>query len=162
MKIYRDVIIKSLTSGLIVGTIIGAYFVPILNKGPIIPKVMASNVMEVGYKAPMVDTWVALYSDKFGRTLSEKNHTKELLHCLLYNESGYGYNKGYGDSGLAGGPLQYHQSTWDGFRKIMLKRGLITEIGDRENMEQAIETTAWAIIDGRSLNWGPVYRGDCI
>ena len=107
------------------------------------------------------DMWVREYADKYGKTLSQKNHIRELLHCLLYNESGYGHNKGHGDSGLAGGPAQFHEATWQRMRKQMLKKGLITEIGSRYDMEQAIQTTAWTIVNGYAKEWEPVLRGYC-
>lgn len=108
-----------------------------------------------------IDAWVTFYANKFAKTPGKVNHTRQLLHCLLYREAGYGSNKGHGDNGKAGGALQFHNPTWDGYRKIMMKRGLITEIGSRYDMEQAIETTAWAINDGRALAWGPFLRKEC-
>lgn len=113
------------------------------------------------YLPPEADVLVAKYAQRYGSTPSEVNHIKVLLHCLLFRETGYGSNKGHGDNGKAGGPLQFHQPTWDSYRKIMQQRGLVTEIGSRYDMAQAIETTAWAISDGRAKAWGPVLRGEC-
>lgn len=113
------------------------------------------------YSEYQIDAWVTYYTIKYFPEGGKRNHAKQLLHCLLYREAGYGSNKGHGDNGKAGGPLQYHQPTWDGFRKIMLKKNLIKEIGSRYDMEQAIETTAWAISDNRALNWGPFLRKEC-
>lgn len=175
MKIYRDVMFKSLAVGLIIGTVIASVVIPKQVMAKLIDPtdVTLEGVMKTmnslpptpitkpEYQTPEVDKWVAFYSDKFGKTPSEKNHTRVLLHCLLFNESGYGSNKGHGDSGLAGGPLQYHQGTWDGFRGLMIKQGFTNTIGSRYDMEQAISTTAWAITHNRANNWGPVLRGEC-
>ena len=107
-----------------------------------------------------VDTWVDKYANKYGTTPSQINRIKVLLHFLLLKEAGYGSNKNCGDSGLACGPLQFHEPTYKGFRKIMMQKGLVKEMGSRLDMENAIETTAWAISDGRENNWGPVLRGE--
>jgi hypothetical protein len=108
----------------------------------------------------LVDDYVNKYADKFGKTTISRQQIKVKLHFLLYKESKYGVDTGCGDSGKACGPLQFHEATWYSYRQIMLDRGLIEEIGDRYNMEQAIETTAWAISDGRELAWGPIKRGE--
>jgi hypothetical protein len=135
------------------------FFYPMIVKAQLINPVVESNDKVYVSYLPLPaneDNWVRKYADMYGKTLSEKNHIRELLHCLLFNESGYGHNKGHGDSGLAGGPLQFHQSTWDSYRKLMKK-----DPGSRYDMEQAIETTAWAISMGRGKAWGPILRGYC-
>jgi hypothetical protein len=114
-----------------------------------------------GQKVAGIDEWITYYADKYSKSQEKYFHTKQLLHCLMYRESRYDTNKGHGDNGKAGGPLQYHQGTWDGYRKLMIKQGHITEIGSRYDVEQAINTTAWAINDGRAKAWGPVLRGEC-
>ena len=43
----------------------------------------------------------------------------------------------------------------------MLKKGLIKEIGSRYDLEQSIETTAWALLEGRGKEWGPILREEC-
>src|SRR3990167_8683072 len=103
-----------------------------------------------------IDSWVSEYSEKYGKTNSQRNHIKVLLHCLLFRESGYGSNKSHGDGGLAGGPLQFHQPTWNQFRKLM---GV--ERGSRYDMESSIQTTAWALANNRGDNWGPILRQEC-
>lgn len=107
-----------------------------------------------------VDEMVDKYADKYGKTQSYKNRTKALLHFLLYREAGYGSNKNCGDSGLACGPLQFHEPTYQGYRKIMIKEGHVDHVGSRLNMEDAIETCAWAVNDGREEAWGPYMRGE--
>lgn len=104
------------------------------------------------------DAWVAEYTDHYFTDGPRRSEVRMIMHCLLNREAGHGQGKGFGDGGLAGGPLQYHQSTWDGFRQIMLQRGLISEIGSRLDLKQAIHTTIWAIADGRAMNWGPILR----
>lgn len=87
---------------------------------------------------------------------------KATLHCLLYFESKHTAANGHGDNGKAGGPFQFWEGTYEGFRKIMIKKGLTDHIGSRYDLEDATETTAWALVDGRGLNWGPILRGECI
>lgn len=117
--------------------------------------------MEAPKEAPLtIDQMVEKHSTKYSDRLG-KSHTKALLHCLLNKESHYGEDKGMGDGGLAGGILQFHESTYIGYRKIMIKSGLVKSIGDRFDYENAIETTAWAINDGRGNAWGPILRGEC-
>jgi len=107
-----------------------------------------------------IDCWIDKYANKFGKTTDEKQQIKVKLHFLAYRESRYGLSEGCGDSGKACGFTQFHEPTWQGYRKIMLKDNLITEIGSRLNVEQAIETTAWAISDGRETAWGPIKRSE--
>jgi hypothetical protein len=107
-----------------------------------------------------IDEKVDFYANKFGKTAWTKLRTKTLLHYFLLRESAYGNTKVCGDNGLACGPLQFHEATYQGFRKIMIKRGLTTEVGSRLDMDNAIETAAWAINDGRENDWGPYARGE--
>jgi len=107
-----------------------------------------------------IDCWIDEYSKKFVKSEVEAMQIKVKLHFLVYKESKYGFDTNCGDSGKACGPLQFHESTWQGYRKIMLKEGLIDEIGSRLDMEQALETTAWAIATGRETAWGPIKRGE--
>ena len=107
-----------------------------------------------------VDCWINKYSSKFSKSEVEAMQIKVKLHFLAYKESKYGSDTNCGDSGKACGPLQFHEPTWQGYRKIMLKEGLIDEIGSRLDMEQVIETTAWAIATGRETAWGPIKRGE--
>lgn len=105
-----------------------------------------------------IDCWIDEYSNKYGKTTDEKQKIKVKLHFLAYKESKYGLSETCGDSGKACGPLQFWEPTWQGYRKIMLEDNLITEIGSRLDMEQALETTAWAISTGRENSWGPLLR----
>lgn len=107
-----------------------------------------------------IDTWVDKYVRQYftGYQISEM---KMIMHCLLHRESEHqphDVNGPHGDSGKAGGLLQFHQPTWDRMRGQMLKAELINEIGSRYDAEQAIHTTVWAIKNGRALEWGPVLR----
>lgn len=109
-----------------------------------------------------IDELVDRYSRKFTKNPGGYSLMKSTLHCLLYFETKHTAANGRGDGGLASGPLQFHQQTYVNFRKIMIKRGLTDHIGDRDNLEDAVETTAWALSDGRGMNWGPILRGECV
>lgn len=124
-----------------------------------ISPVSANPIVKVVEEIPQenLDTWVDKYTRKYfdGYKVSE---VKMIMHCLLHRESGHGASHNCGDSGLACGPLQFHQETWNRMRGQMLKAGLIEDIGNRLDMEQAIHTTVWAIYSGRATEWGPIYR----
>lgn len=107
-----------------------------------------------------IDRWVDIYSEKYGKTRYEKNRTKAMIHFLLLKEQNYGGSTNCGDSGKACGILQFHEPTYIGYRNIMIKRGLVKVVGSRLNYENAIETCAWAINDGREDAWGPIARGE--
>lgn len=111
------------------------------------------------------DKWVGQYVDKYFTSHYGRSRIRATMQCLLAKESQHTFmtaDDHHGDNGMAGGILQYWPATWTGFRKIMIERGLITEIGSRYNPEQAIETTVWALSDGRERNWGPINVGDCL
>lgn len=84
---------------------------------------------------------------------SQHSEMKMIMHCLLNRESKHGVDKGHGDGGRAGGPLQFHQPTWVAYRKLMGEPE-----SSRYNLKEAIRTTAWAISDGRGLAWGGILR----
>lgn len=109
---------------------------------------------------PKIDDLVDTYSKKYGKTRYQANAIKVKLHFLLLKEQNYGGSNNCGDSGKACGPLQFHEPTYKAYRKIMIKNGFVTELGSRLDMEDAIETTAWAISDGRETAWGPIARGE--
>lgn len=106
--------------------------------------------------AENISTWI---SDAVNQYLpTHKSESLMILHCLAHRESGHGASKAQGDGGLAGGGFQFHEATWQRMRGQMLKAGLITEIGSRFDLKQATYTTAWAIANGRALEWGPALR----
>jgi hypothetical protein len=108
------------------------------------------------------DTWIGEYADQYATPKRNASYLRYQLHCLAHKENNHHANNNKGDSGLASGMYQFHQATWLGFRKIMMQKGLITEIGNRDNDRQAIETTAWALANGRENNWGPIAnRNEC-
>ena len=107
-----------------------------------------------------VDAWVDKYAKKYGKNRFYQNRTKALIHFLLLREQNYGGTNNCGDSGLACGPLQFHEATYIGYRKLMIQEGLTTFLGSRLDMENAIETASWAINNGRENAWGPVARGE--
>lgn len=90
---------------------------------------------------------------------THKSEALMIMHCLAHRENGHGGNpSAHGDNGLAGGPFQFHQPTWDGYRKLMITEGLATEIGSRYDFKESARTTAWALSTGRSKAWGPILR----
>lgn len=112
---------------------------------------------------PDFDFWVNKYSRKYFSAERDIEYTKYKLRCLYWKETRNGLDgEAHGDGGLAGGPYQFHQGTWDSYRRIMIGEGLVGEIGSRYNLEQAIETTAWAISTGRQEAWGPIKRHECL
>lgn len=87
-----------------------------------------------------------------------KSESLMIMHCLAHRENGHAANRHCGDSGKACGPFQFHQPTWEGYRKLMIKAGLATEIGDRYDKKESARTTAWAISTNRAYAWGPILR----
>jgi hypothetical protein len=97
---------------------------------------------------------------KYAKTKWEVLTIRVKLHYLLLRESAYGNTTSCGDQGLSCGPLQFRTPTYTAFRKIMIDRGLVNHMGSRLDLQDSIETCAWAISDGRENNWGPILRGD--
>lgn len=89
---------------------------------------------------------------------THKSESLMIMHCLAHRENGHAANRNCGDSGKACGPFQFHQPTWEGYRKLMIKEGKATEIGDRYDKKESARTTAWAIAGGRETAWGPIAR----
>ncbi len=81
-----------------------------------------------------------------------------IMHCLAHRENSHAANRDCGDSGLACGPFQFHPETWAGYRKLMIKAGVATELSDRYDKKESARTTAWAISTGRAYAWGPILR----
>jgi len=108
-----------------------------------------------------VDILTGQAIDEFYKGPGDRSYMRQLMHCLLFKETKHDYSKDHGDGGLAGGPLQFHQPTWEGYRKIMIEEGYAKEIGSRYDLKEAIRTTVWAIRDGRGNAWGPILRGEC-
>lgn len=127
--------------------------VPVEKERVIVKEVKVS----ITAKAQPYDVWVGESVDRYFKG-GQASEMRMVMHCLLSRESTHGLNKGYGDGGEAGGPLQFHQGTWNTVRASMIKDGFAKEIGDREDMKQAIEATVYAIYIGRGLEWGPLLR----
>lgn len=106
----------------------------------------------------MMDFWIGHYTDKFFESPTKKSEVRMIMQCLAHRESKHNFDKGHGDGGKAGGPFQFHNPTYIGYRKIMMDSGLVDELGSRYEVENAIETTVWAIKTGRAKAWGPIYR----
>ena len=109
---------------------------------------------------PDIDEWVDKMSKKYGRGRYEQNRIKVVLHFLLLKEQNYGGSNACGDGGAACGPLQFHEPTYQGYRKQMIKEGNVTYVGSRLDIYDAVETAAWAISTGREKAWGPMLRGE--
>jgi len=107
-----------------------------------------------------VDCWVDQYAHQYAKSDAEVNRIKVMLHFLLYKESGYGSNLNCGDNFKACGPLQYWEATYISIRDEMMEKGLVQVMGDRHDMRNAIETTAYALSEGRDNLWGPLNRGE--
>lgn len=80
------------------------------------------------------------------------------MHCLASKESKHAFDKGHGDGGLAGGPFQFHEATWERMRRQMIKDGYATEIGTRYDLGEAASTVAYAFKKGWAREWGPILR----
>lgn len=122
----------------------------------IIQEIKAVEPIEDDFKKS--DELVGNAVDEFFTSNGQRSEVRMIMHCLLNRESKHNVSKGKGDGGLAQGPLQYHQETWVGYRKIMIKKGFATEIDSPYNLKEAIRTTVWAILDGRATAWGPILR----
>lgn len=121
------------------------------------------RIVEKEVPAENIDTWIAEAATKYANTSYPESYLKYQLHCLANKESGHRYNDHTkcGDGGKSCGLYQYRQATWNGFRKIMMQKGLASEIGSLWDNKLQVETTAWALSDGRHQNWGPWLRGAC-
>lgn len=116
------------------------------------------DVCSLGNWDQQISCWVVKYATKYTNNVYDRSVMIAKLHFLLSKEAKHGNVKTCGDNSKACGPLQFWAQTWVRMRTQMLNKGLITEIGDRTNMEQAIETTAWAISTGHEKEWGPILR----
>lgn len=146
---------------------IGAYlnyrFQPVTLLNPL------AHAQEVVVPAPtMSPTPVKVYEpDDMSIYISEavqeflpthKSESLMIMHCLAHRENGHAANRNCGDSGDSCGPFQYKQETWNRMRKLMIKDGFATEIGDRYDKKESTRTTAWAINNGNAKEWGPIMR----
>jgi hypothetical protein len=144
------------TAGALIGAYATAHHVTLLSPRAIHPSVSPEPNVQPIPKA--VDIYVSLAVDEFFTNPAQQSEVRMILHCLLYRESHHAFSKAYGDGGLAGGPLQFHQPTWEAFRKRMMERGVADAIGSRDDLKEAIRTTVWAIKDGHASAWGPILR----
>lgn len=107
-----------------------------------------------------IDTWIGEAVDEF--LPSHTSEARMIMHCLAHREAGHGRSgkatDAHGDNGLAGGPFQFHEATWERMRSQMIKQGVATETGSRYDFKEAARTTAWAIANGRAKEWGPILR----
>jgi hypothetical protein len=109
------------------------------------------------------DIWIGEAADKFANNKKSASDLRYQLHCLANKESKHGVFQTCGDSGKSCGLYQYREATWSSFRKTMLAKGLISELSTRWNDKEAIFTTAWALAQGKDMNWGPIKnKGNCL
>lgn len=120
--------------------------------------------VQADYQKPLIiDTRETNISSLIDDAVNEflpdhKSESLMIMHCLAHRESGHGASNAHGDNGMAGGPFQFWEDTWNRMRKQMIKQGAATEIGSRYDLKEAVRTTAWAIKEGRALEWGPLKR----
>lgn len=154
----RDALIIALlaTAGVFVGAYTKTHQATLVSSPTLHPSASTKAIAQPKPKA--VDVYVSLAVDEFFTDPAQQSEVRMIMHCLLYRESHHAFSKAYGDGGLAGGPLQFHQLTWEAYRKSMIERGLAHAIGSRADLKEAIRTTVWAIKDGRAHAWGPILR----
>lgn len=113
------------------------------------------------------DVWVGQYVDQYFDQPSQRSEARMVMHCLLNRETKHAYVKSQGDGGRAWGVLQWHLPTWERARKEMIKQGEATDISHPEDLEDAIQSTIWAMAQSAKprnqrvisiLEWGPVLR----
>lgn len=109
-------------------------------------------------KTKSYDEYVGEFTDQLFNDKGRQSEVRMIMHCLLYRESKHGLSKGLGDNGMAAGPLQYWEDTWTRMRKAMIKDGIVSEIGTRFDLKEAIRTTIYAIKQGWGKEWGPILR----
>lgn len=108
-----------------------------------------------------IPNMVEMSAERFTDSPQQKNYVMYQLFCLLKEESNFGENKNCGDSGKSCGILQFREATYNRIRKEMIRKGLVTEMGDRFSPFYSIETTAYALTQGYSKEWGPIKIGIC-
>ena len=166
LKKYRDpLLLLGMCAAVLVGAVLHAYpgWVAAY-AAPLSPqKQGVVATVEVDYIDENIDGWIRYYSARFANSKKPESYLKYQLHCLANKESGHRHDnhKKCGDGGKSCVLFQYREATWNGFRKIMMKQGLVSEIGSLWDDKKQVETTAWALADGRDMNWGPITRGDC-
>jgi hypothetical protein len=108
-----------------------------------------------------IPNMVEMSAEKFTKNTKQKNHIMYQLFCLLREESNLGEVETCGDSGKSCGVLQFREATYNRMRREMIRKGLVTELGDRFSPFYSIETTAYALVQGYGNEWGPISRGEC-
>lgn len=126
------------------------------------PEVFAEEI-QVFTLTENQDTWIGQYAEKYATKSKNASYLRYQLHCLANKENGHHANDKCGDNGKSCGMYQYREGTWNGFRKEMIKKGLASEVGSLWDDQQAIETTAWALANGKENHWGPIVnKGACL
>lgn len=125
------------------------------------PTPQPSNTMQ------KADIWVGQYVDHYFNQAGQRSEARMIMHCLLNRETKHDYIKGQGDGGRALGVLQWHLPTWERARKEMIRQGETDSISHPENLQDAIQSTVWAMSESAKprsqrvisiLEWGPVLR----
>ena len=108
-----------------------------------------------------IPNMVEMSAEKFTTSTKQKNFIMYQLFCLLREESNMGEVETCGDSGKSCGVLQFREATYNRMRREMIRKGLVTELGDRFSPFYSIETTAYALTQGYGKEWGPILRREC-
>ncbi len=108
-------------------------------------------IMPTATPTPTNSDYIELAVDEF--LPKRRSESLMIMHCLAHRESGHGSSTAHGDNGLAGGPFQFHQATW-----IRMRKQMGEPESSRYDFKEAARTTAWAIANGRALEWGPILR----
>lgn len=128
-------------------------------EGRALPPVAAPPAEPVLSDNPqLLDHYIGEAVDEFFEDRSQRSEMRMLMHCLAHRENGHAANRNCGDSGKSCGPYQFRVETWSRMRGQMIKAGLTSEVGDLYNLKESTRTTAWAIKNGRALEWGPIMR----
>lgn len=118
------------------------------------------SVSGIETKQLTVDEMVDKYSKKYGVDRYGQNRLKALTHYLLLREQNYGGSTKCGDDGMACGPMQFWEGTYNRNRKDMIRKGFVTDMGSRHDLEDSIETAIYMFSIGQEKQWGPVLRGE--
>ena len=87
------------------------------------------------------------YKDGVKRALNEIGENKEIIECLIKNESGWNINA-VGDSGKANGILQFHRPTFEYYKELYNEEWL-----EYENPIHQIILTNLMLKDNLGYNW---------
>ena len=138
---------------------------PVSPRGPLTDSTPALiQLVEAQEETPglSADELIDLNCHRFFKEERKIQYCKFQMHCLYWKETRNGLNKdAHGDGGMAGGYFQFWQQTYVNARHDMILQGHVKDTGSRYDLENAIETTAWMLSEGRGSEYGPILRGEC-